>query len=280
MIDETPVESFRARVKAVIPAAGLGTRMRPLTKVVPKELLPVQCKPMIQWALEEAILSGLREVAIVVREGKESISDFFAAMRTSTESSGQHLRRQLSGIRLEFVFQRKPLGLGDALYASRKFIGNSSFVMIIPDQLLFADRPATAQLLTAAAKDPDSVWSSLVQVPKEERNFFPGARTFNLVHLSDSVWEVLDLDVNHPEQNSSDRIGFGRTFFPAGAVECFSPAYLNPTSGEVDLLLSFKALIRDYSNYAIQLKGRAMDFGTWPAYAYFNAKLYDLFPGV
>jgi len=280
MKNVTPDESFRASVKGVIPAAGLGTRMRPLSMFVPKELLPVQCKPMIQWALEEAIIAGLQEVAIVVREGKESISDLFAAMRTSAESSWQYLRRQLSEIRLQFVYQRKPLGLGDALYESREFIGDSPFVMIIPDQLFFAGRPATTQLLTAAAKDPKFVWSSIVQIPEPELKFFPGARTFKLVHRSDTVWTVLDLNNNNLEPNSSCRIGFGRTFFPTGAVDYFSPDYLNPKSGEVDLLLSFKALIRDYSNCAIQLEGRAMDFGTWPAYAYFNTKVYDLLSGV
>ena len=114
-------------------------------------------------------------------------------------------------------------------------------------------------------------------IPEPELKFFSGARTFKLAHRFDTVWTVLDLDDSYPKQNSSGRIGFGRTFFPTGAVDYFSPKYLNPTSGEVDMLLSFKALIRTYPNYAVELEGRAMDFGTCPAaYTYFNTKFYDL----
>lgn len=270
----TTAELFK-RIKGVIPAAGLGTRMRPLTMVTPKELLPVQSKPMIQWALEEAILSGLYQLAVVLRKGKEPISDFIEILKKIDDSSGESVRAQLANINLQFVFQEKPLGLGDALYQAREFIGDSPFVMILPDQLFFAERLATLQLLTAAVDRPDSVWSSLADIPESEIRYFPGARSFKLSRMSDPVWRVLDIDNGDSATPPSTRIGFGRTYFPSGTVKYFSDSYLNPQSGEVDLLFSFKALIRNYSNYALQLDGQAMDFGTWPSYLYFNSKLSD-----
>jgi UTP--glucose-1-phosphate uridylyltransferase len=259
---EKVVMAERASVKGLIPAAGLGTRMRPVTLAVPKELLPIYRKPMIQLAVEEATAAGIREIAIVIRKGKEIIQDYF----DKTEVS---LGQTLSAANLKFVYQPEPLGLGDAIYAASSFIEDDPFVMIIPDQFLYSSISATNQLLRAAYDERQAVWSSVVAISDEHLKFFPGSRTFELLERTENTWKVTDLHESYLNKNEKQLFGFGRTFFPSGTLQYFSPKYINPRNGEIDLFYSFKALIREYPNYALCLEGMAMDFGTWPAYEYF-----------
>src|SRR5215210_5964109 len=120
--------------KAVIPAAGFGTRMLPITKSIPKEMLPVGRKPMIQHLLEEAVGAGLRQVCIVIREGKEVIRDYFCSPYAKAEKRDEsidELERLVNNCELSFRYQERPAGLGDALLQARDFAGGESFVMMI-----------------------------------------------------------------------------------------------------------------------------------------------------
>ena len=256
-------------IKAIIPAAGIGTRFQPFTLAVPKELLPVGRKPMIQLAVEEALAAGIHEIGIVVRKGKEAIQSHFEALMASSNPLWETLRKELSRAKLRFIFQKKPLGLGNAIYESGSFISDSPFVMIIPDQFILSEVPATRQLLDAASCDFQAVWSSLVTVSAEELNLFPGARKFKLTNRIGNTWEVTGIWEQSEEEKGKILLGFGRTFFPAGVIDFFSEKFLNPVTEEVDLLLTFGALIKKYKNYAVLLDGKAMDFGTWEGYEHF-----------
>lgn len=257
-------------IKAVIPAAGYGTRLLPFTLAAPKELLPVRGKPMIHLAVAEAVAAGIKEIGIVIRDGKEAIRAYFDAVAKAAAPSLKPLQEELAGIELSYIRQRQPLGLGDALYEAGEFFRDSPFVMIIPDQFLAAAEPATRQLLAAAASAPQAVWSSLVEVPGAELPLFPGARAFLLRNQAGRTWEVAGLGGPPPEAQGAALLGFGRTWFPPGVREFFSREFLNPRTGEVDLLLSFQALIRERRNMAVLLTGRAMDYGTWAGYEYFR----------
>jgi UTP--glucose-1-phosphate uridylyltransferase len=261
-------------VKAVIPAAGFGTRLEPLTLAFPKELLPVNRRPMVQLAVEEALSSGVRDVGIVIRQGKESIQKYFEALLQSTSPTWETLRRSLSTARLRFIFQRQPLGLGNAIYEAKSFIRDSPFVMIIPDQFVVSEVPATRQLLEAAATALDSVWSSVVYVARDKLELFPGTRRFVLSNKRGHTWKVEGFREDLAYSNGDVLLGFGRTFFPADALEYFSEKYINPATGEVDLLLTFESLIEKFPNYAVLLDGMAMDCGTWDGYEhFFSAKV-------
>ena len=256
-------------MKAVIPAAGLGTRFRPLTLAVPKELLPVNRKPMVQLAVEEALLSDIRDIGIVIRRGKEVIRDYINSLMTSSDPTRKNLRQKFSHARVHYIFQEKPLGLGNAIYEAREYIDDSPFVMIIPDQFVDSRVPATKQLLDAVDKDVQAVWSSLTVVSPGEREYFSSARSFLLTNRQGNTWEVKTI-VEHSQSQSGETIlGFGRTYFPQGVIEFFSDRYMNPVTREVDLLLTFKALIKKYRNHAVMLEGKSMDFGTWDGYEHF-----------
>lgn len=269
-------------VKAIIPAAGLGKRFLPLSAAVPKELLPVNRKPLIQWALEEAMASGFRSIGIVIRKGKEVIKDYIDGILKLPDVLHGVLRKHLGAAEIHFILQREPLGLGNAIYEARDFIGNSPFVMIIPDQFLLSKVPAAKQLLDGASEDPHSVWNSVVRISDRELPLFPGARGFKLSKKSKDRWDVLGIEESSFRYGEPAMLGFGRTYFPEGVVQFFSNEYMNPETGEVDLLPTFEGMIQKVPLYAILLQGRPMDFGTWSGYEFFTRTLNSsrLPPGV
>jgi D-sedoheptulose 7-phosphate isomerase len=141
--------------KAVIPAAGLGTRLLPFTKTVPKEMLPVAGKPLIQWAVEEAAASGIETVVLVISRNKKLIARYFepdATLEKDLERAGRtsevQMLRQLSTVcRIRTALQETPRGLADAIACAKHEIGGESFSVILPDVLFDSGLPVTRQLL-------------------------------------------------------------------------------------------------------------------------------------
>lgn len=143
--------------KAVIPVAGLGTRMLPATKVVPKELVSVAGKPSVQWVVEAAVLAGIEEIILVTSGGKSAIEEHFGpadeiervlAARGRTDLLDAMIRTR-SLARVRSVRQDEPLGLGHAVLMAREAVGNEAFAVILPDELLHGAAPALTQCLDA-----------------------------------------------------------------------------------------------------------------------------------
>jgi UTP--glucose-1-phosphate uridylyltransferase len=141
--------------KAVIPAAGLGTRLLPVTKTVPKELLLVVDRPATQYAIEEAVAAGIEEIVFIISENKESIGHYFSpapALDTWLADQGKasllnNLNALLSRVRTRCVYQDQPRGLGHAVLCAREAVGEEPCIVILPDDLGEADPPLAAQLL-------------------------------------------------------------------------------------------------------------------------------------
>ena len=219
-------------VKGVIPAAGLGTRLHPFTLAVPKELLPLHRKPLIQWAVEELVLSGIREIGVIIRPGKEAIQGHLEGLMRLSDAGRYRFKKELGEAKMNFVHQKRPLGLGNAIYEARSFIGDSPFVMVIPDQFLISECPATQQLMRAMEEDPKAVWRSVARVYKEDLRLYPGARMFNLTKREGRVWRVAGFDKGEGPAEIMTLLGFGRTLFPPAALQFFGDEYLNPATGE------------------------------------------------
>lgn len=149
--------SVRRIRKAVIPVAGLGTRLLPMTKAVPKEMLPVGTKPLIQFAVEEAVSSGIEEIIFVVAPGRRTIEEYFRrdlSLETMLEQHGR--REEAERIRslsccatFRIVQQDQPLGLGHAVGCARSLLGGEPFAMILPDALILACQPCLRQLMNS-----------------------------------------------------------------------------------------------------------------------------------
>ena len=256
--------------KAVIPAAGFGTRMRSASTSMPKEMLPVGGKPMIQHAVEEVVASGLDEVCIVIRRGKEIIRDYFRKAQASAHTDSE----KLIGCEFTFLYQPEPLGLGDALLQSRPFVGNDSFVMVIPDQLMRGDSPATSQLISEELS-PATFRSSLARIPKHDVGFFPGARGFDFNQQMGS--KLLTMGKLQTEEETHARFnhldyeirGFGRTIFPAEVFEYLGEEFANPLTGEVDLAKTFAEGTLSLRHEGVLLDGEVFDLGTFESYYHY-----------
>jgi len=145
--------------KAVIPVAGLGTRFLPATKAQPKEMLMLVDKPLIQYAVEEAVASGLENIILVTSPGKEALEDHFndnPELARALEDRGKEeeamLVRQVADLaRVTSVRQRNPLGLGHAIGCARELVGEEPFAVLLPDEVIDAEVPCTRQLLEVQA---------------------------------------------------------------------------------------------------------------------------------
>lgn len=172
-------ESHMKVRKAVIPVAGLGTRMLPATKVIPKELVPIAGKPSVQWVVEAAVAAGIEQIIFVTSAGKSAIEDHFdrsaelervLAERGKTDLLEAVIRAR-SLARIIAVRQAEPLGLGHAVLMAREAVGDEPFAVILPDELLHGVKPALAQCLEAA--DSGAVAGAeavigLVRVPRSD----------------------------------------------------------------------------------------------------------------
>ena len=147
--------------KAVLPVAGLGTRFLPATKVIPKEMIPVIDKPVVQYAIEEARAAGIEEFIFVSAEGKEAIAKHFSpqpwlernlASKGKTEELGLVTGCTLPEGKLHTVLQGDPLGLGHAVWCAWKLVGDEPFAVILPDDMVLSATPCLKQLIDAHAK--------------------------------------------------------------------------------------------------------------------------------
>ncbi|APB31554.1 UTP--glucose-1-phosphate uridylyltransferase GalU [Vagococcus teuberi] len=160
--------------KAVIPAAGLGTRFLPATKAMAKEMLPIVDKPTIQFIVEEALASGIEDILIVTGKAKRPIEDHFDSnleLETNLKEKGKlellELVEETTGLNLHFIRQSHPLGLGHAVLQAKSFVGNEPFVVMLGDDIMEDDIPLTKQLIN----DYDATHAStlaVMEVPKED----------------------------------------------------------------------------------------------------------------
>lgn len=162
--------------KAIIPAAGMGTRFLPATKAMPKEMLPIVDRPTIEYIVEEAILSGIEEIIIVTGKGKRAIEDHFDRNFELEQHLGEKGKFDLlekvnksSNINIHYIRQKEPKGLGHAIWCARKFIGNEPFAVLLGDDIVKADVPCIKQLMEQFEAVNHSI-IGVQQVSYEETN--------------------------------------------------------------------------------------------------------------
>jgi len=156
--------SIKKVKKAIIPAAGLGTRFLPATKAMPKEMLPIVDKPTIQYIIEEAIESGIEDILIVTGKGKRAIEDHFDSVPELEQqliekgkSEFLKLVEETTNINIHFIRQSKPMGLGHAVLQAKAFVGNDPFVVMLGDDIVQAEIPCTKQLIEQYNKTESSI---------------------------------------------------------------------------------------------------------------------------
>ena len=262
MIQMTAIKQVR---KAVIPAAGLGTRFLPATKATPKEMLPIVDKPTIQYIIEEALASGIEDILIITGRSKRAIEDHFdrsieLELNLAAGGKTQELEmvKKISDIRIHYIRQKEPRGLGHAILCAKQFIGDEPFAVLLGDDVVYGEVPALKQLMDVYDKTGASVLG-VQEVPQEKVSFYgivasePTAepRTFTVsdmvekpgVEEAPSRLAVLGRYIINPE------------VFPI--LEATKPGRGN----EIQLTDALKELAKLQKMYAYNFEGRRYDVG-------------------
>jgi UTP--glucose-1-phosphate uridylyltransferase len=254
--------------KAVFPAAGLGTRFLPATKAQPKEMLPLVDKPIIQYGVEEATSSGVPNIILVTGRGKNAIEDHFdvsVELETFLEARGKRdllteVRKISDMVNFAYVRQGEPLGLGHAVLVTRNLVGDEPFAVILADDVIDADPPATRQLIDVFERVGGPVLA-VERVPRETISNYGVIATTAHHSLGDGVYQVTDL-VEKPrvEDAPSDLAIIGRyiltpDIFPALAVT------KSDGTGEIQLTNGLRELLKSRPIYACEVKGVRHDTG-------------------
>jgi UTP--glucose-1-phosphate uridylyltransferase len=256
--------------KAVIPAAGLGTRMLPITKAIPKEMFPLANRPIIQYAVEEAAASGIEEVILVTRAGKSVLETYFAsapALELSLHQQGgggelELLRTLSARVRISAVYQSSPRGLGDALRCAQSTIGNEPFAVILPDALVVAQKPVLAQLMAAYQYCPGSfVATQRVEESDVCKFGMLAVEPLENTFTSAKIFQVSALIEKPSVKDSPSLYGiFGRYLLQPEIFNFLNSASADP-NGEIQLTDCLAQYCQTEPLYALCFEGTHYDTG-------------------
>jgi UTP--glucose-1-phosphate uridylyltransferase len=256
--------------KAVFPAAGLGTRFLPATKAQPKEMLPIVDKPIIQYGVEEALQSGIRNIIIVTGRGKSAIEDHFDVsfeLENLLETRGKKellaIVRGISDmINVSYVRQKEALGLGHAVLRARESVGNEPFAVVLADDLIESETPCLRQLLDVHSFFTAPVLA-VMEVPPADISSYGAIDAEPVRHngASDRVYRIRDL-VEKPKTSEapSNLAIIGRYVLTPeifDSIESVDPG----SGGEIQLTDALKHLLRSRPIYAVRFEGKRYDAG-------------------
>lgn len=251
--------------KAVIPAAGLGTRFLPATKAQPKEMLPIVDKPTLQYIIEEAVASGIEEILIITGRNKKSIEDHFdksVELELELKSKGkedllEEVRKIDNLANIMYIRQKEPKGLGHAVLCAKSFIGDEPFAVLLGDDIVYSDKPCLKQMIEVF----DEVGTSVLGVQEVAHE---NVNKYGIVDggmVSDRIYEVNGLvEKPDPVDAPSNVAVLGRYII---TPEIFS--ILENTvpgkGGEIQLTDALKELAKKQKMYAYNFIGKRYDVG-------------------
>jgi UTP--glucose-1-phosphate uridylyltransferase len=270
--------------KAVFPAAGLGTRFLPATKALPKEMLPLVDKPIIQYGVEEAIASGIHDIILVTSRGKTAMEDHFdvaVELEGFLEARGKteqldEIRKISQMINLSYVRQGQPLGLGHAVLVTQDLVGDEPFAVLLGDDVIDGETPALRQMIDVFA-DVNGPVLAVERVPKSD------VSSYGIIdgeEVSPGVYQIRDLVEKPPRDEApSDLAIIGRyiltpDIFPALA------ATATDRTGEIQLTNGLRRLLKSRPIYGCRIEGARHDTGNklgfLKAVVYFALRRPDL----
>ena len=251
--------------KAVIPAAGLGTRMLPATKTVPKEMLPMVDKPVIQYIIEEAVASGIEDILIVTNRAKSAMDDYFdyypeleeRLARAGKERELSEVRRAADLANIFYVRQKETKGLGHAIWRAKRFVGDEPFAVLLGDDIMRSRTPVIGQLIAGTEK----YGASCVGVQQVSTEAIAKYSSVKVEPLEERVFRVSDMvEKPRPEEIFSNYAILGRYVLqPAifDILENLKPGY----GGEIQLTDGLKELCKGDKMVAVDFEGKRYDTG-------------------
>jgi UTP--glucose-1-phosphate uridylyltransferase len=252
--------------KAIIPAAGLGTRFLPATKAQPKEMLPVVDKPTLQYIIEEAVESGIKEILIITGRNKKSIEDHFdksIELELELEAKGKYelleeVRRISDMVNIHYIRQKEPKGLGHAIYCAKSFIGNEPFAVLLGDDIVYhPEKPCLKQLMEAYERYKGTILG-VQNVAIDDVGKYG---IVDAEKIGDRMYKVKDL-VEKPsaDEAPSDIAIQGRYIINPAIFEILERTKPGK-GGEIQLTDALKELALKEDMYAYNFEGRRYDVG-------------------
>ncbi|CEK35527.1 UTP--glucose-1-phosphate uridylyltransferase,UTP--glucose-1-phosphate uridylyltransferase,UTP--glucose-1-phosphate uridylyltransferase subunit GalU,CTP:phosphocholine cytidylyltransferase involved in choline phosphorylation for cell surface LPS epitopes,UTP-glucose-1-phosphate uridylyltransferase,Nucleotidyl transferase [[Clostridium] sordellii] len=251
--------------KAIIPAAGLGTRFLPATKSQPKEMLPIVDKPTLQYIIEEAINSGIEEILIITGRNKKSIEDHFdksVELELELEHKGKkemlEMVQEISNmVNIHYIRQKEPKGLGHAIHCAKSFIGDEPFAVLLGDDIVDSETPCLKQLINAY----DEYKTSILGVQEVEKENADKYGILDCKYIEDRVYKVKDM-VEKPsiEEAPSNIAILGRYIITPAIFEILEKQEPGK-GGEIQLTDALKTLAQHEAIYAYNFEGRRYDVG-------------------
>lgn len=250
--------------KAIIPAAGLGTRFLPATKAMPKEMLPIVDKPTIQYIVEEAVASGIEDIIIVTGKGKRAIEDHFD---NAFELEGNLIRKEKfdllakvkepSKVDIHYIRQKEPQGLGHAVWCARKFIGDEPFAVLLGDDIVQAEKPCLRQLMGEYEETQSSV-IGVQTVPDNETH------RYGIVDASEKNGRRYPVNnfVEKPVQGTApSNLAIMGRYILTPEIFAFLDKQERGAGGEVQLTDAIQQLNQIQQVFAYEFEGKRYDVG-------------------
>lgn len=257
--------------KAIIPAAGLGTRLLPNTKSIPKEMLPLVDKPVIQYIVEEAVAAGVEEILIITNRGKNPIEDYFdyapdleeRLIHDGKSDEAATVRAVADMADVFFLRQKETKGLGHAVWRAKSFVGNEPFAVLLGDDIMLSEKPVLKQLVEAAEANSCSA-VAVREVPDELITKYSSVKLIE--QLSERVYKIGDMNEKPTlEEKFSNFAILGRyVLTPAifDILEHTAPGRNN----EIQLTDGMRELCRREPMCAVDFEGKRYDTGNLKGY--------------
>lgn len=262
--------------KAIIPAAGYGTRNLPITKVIPKEMFPINGKPAIHYIVEEAVEAGIEDILIVVSRNKNMILDYFdrsLELEAYLEKANKHHLIEevpISNISIQYVRQPYAEGLGNAINLGRKFVENDSFAVLLPDDIyLCKQKNALSQLIDAY----DVVQSSQIGLQKVSSKFLKNYGVIKERELNKGRYEIIDI-IEKPKNNPPSNLAVTGRYVFTPTIFPFLENLEKGSGGELQLTDAIKSLIVQEKCYGITIDGERFDIASEDEYLKLLMKLW------
>ena len=252
--------------KAVFPVAGLGTRFLPATKAIPKEMLPIVDKPLIQYAVEEAYAAGITEMIFITGRSKRSIEDYFdktpeleAELLAKNKQKLLETVQSIAPVNVSFIYlrQSEPLGLGHAVLCAEPVVGSEPFAVILPDDLIASDEPAIGQLMSYREKIGGGSVLAVQTVPEDQTD------KYGVVALQENSQSVIEKMVEKPKLGTapSNLAVIGRYVFEPEIFSALKKVEKG-IGGEIQLTDAISVGLSKGKTYAHCLNGVRYDCGS------------------
>ena len=257
--------------KAVIPAAGLGTRFLPATKACPKEMLPIVDKPTIQYIIEEALASGIKDILIITGHNKRSIEDHFdynPELELNLREHGKDellaMVQEIGDINLHYIRQKEPKGLGHAILCAKSFVGNEPFAVLLGDDVVYnAEKPCLQQLIDVYDATGASVLGCQT-VPQEK------VSSYGIVASEETddgrIFKVRDMVEKPSVEEAPSRLAVLGRYVITPEVFAILEQTKPGRGGEIQLTDALKVLAQEQAMYAYDFIGRRYDVGDKEGY--------------